>query len=107
MSLIARIDRTDPDPARHIPAHAWSAALWFFAKGEFDKTQIMNGFNMTTIASEGASADETQLDQLIAHYQGLTAQGKEEFHSTLESAGNLLELGYINTSTYMNLLGLS
>jgi hypothetical protein len=100
MTLIPRLDQTDPDPERHIPIHEWSAAMWFLAKGEFTKAQLVEAYTITV-------SDEVQLDQLITHYLGLPVSEQQEYHSTVESAGILLEAGQITVATYKSLLGMT
>lgn len=100
MALIDRIFHTDSDENRHISNHAWASALWFFSKGQVNRTQIVNAFNLTV-------DDQIQLDQLIAHFQGLTVEEKSEFHSNLESAGTLAEEGLISQTLYRSFLGLT
>ena len=78
MALINRLAQDDGYDS--ISSHTWSAALWLFAKGELTKSNIIAFFNLDLVN------DVPQLDQLIAHYQGLTVSLKAEFHSTLESA---------------------
>lgn len=104
MALIDRIARDQPFPANghagHIANHAWSAGLYFFAKGDITRNQLTAAFGLD-------ATDDPQLDQLVTFYQGLTAAQKSEFHSRAEAAGVLLEGGYISRSKYASLLGLS
>jgi hypothetical protein len=51
--------------------------------------------------------DEVQLDELQAHYVSLSANAKLSFHSDMEAAGMLLEVGLITKQQYGALLGLS
>ena len=99
MSLIDRIFHDDPDSTRNITNHAFSAALWFWAKGDITRSQVIAAFNMTT-------DDEVQLDQLQAHYESLSTQNKKSFHSDVEAAGILAESGLITKAVYRSLLGL-
>lgn len=100
MALIDRIFHDDPDTTRHISNHTWSAALYFWAKGEVTRAQVVTAFNLTT-------EDEVQLDQLIAFYQGLSTADKQEFHSRVEAAGVLAENGMITKTLYLQFLGMS
>ena len=99
MALINRLDHDEG--FKNIPNHGWSAAMWLFAKGNISKQNVMDSFEIDPVL------DEPQLDQLIAHYQGLSPEGKAEFHSTLEACGVLLELGLLTKAAYLNLLGMS
>lgn len=104
MALIDRIARDAPFPANghagHISNHAWSAALYFFAKSDITRNQLTAAFGLD-------ASDDAQLDQLVTFYQGLNAAGKSEFHSRVEAAGILLEGQYISRAKYASLLGLS
>lgn len=100
MALMDRIDGTDPDPNRRIAAHRWGAALWGIARGWWTKTQVENRFAMTV-------QDKVQFDQLIAHYQGLSAADKDKFFSDMESLNILLHHNDINRSQYLSLLGMT
>ena len=99
MALIDRIFHDDPDDTRHIANHAFSAALWFWAKGDVTRSQVIAAFNMTT-------EDEIQLDKLRTYYIGLSAEDKKAFHSDVEAAGILAESGLISKTKYKALLGL-
>jgi hypothetical protein len=99
MALIDRIDHsTDRDD--HISNHAFSAAIYFWAKGDITRAQVIAAF---TIAAE----EETQLDQLAAYYGTLSVPDKQEFHSRVEAAGILLEGGHITQAKYKSLLGMT
>lgn len=100
MALIDRLFHDDPDELRHISNHEWSAALWFWSKGQLTKDQIVSAFNLNT-------TDQIQLDQLVTHYNGLTSTQKMEFHSDVEAAGILAEGGRITKAMYRAFLGLS
>jgi len=101
MALIDRLAREEPEPANgYIANHAFSAALWFLSKGEVTRAQVVAGFGMS-------ASDQTQLDQLITFFGTLSAADKAEFHSRLESAGILLESGFITKTKYRQLLGLT
>ena len=100
MALIDRIFHDDEDDLRHIANHAFSAALWFWAKGDITRQNVVDTFNMT-------AGDETQLDQLATHYSGLSAGDKRAFHSDVEAAGILAEGGLITKAKYKSLLGLT
>ena len=100
MPLIDRIFRDDPDDTRNFSNHAFSAAMWFWAKGDLTRAQVIAAFNLTT-------QDEVQLDQLLVHYQGLSTQEKRAFHSDVEAAGILAEDGLITKAQYKALLGLT
>lgn len=100
MSLIDRLDHTDPDTSRHIGAHPWSSALHLFARGKRARQWVVDTFALT-------AADAVQLDQLITHYQALDAADKPMFRSDLESALILLESGYIARSDFATLLDLT
>lgn len=100
MALIDRIFHDDPDRTRHISNHKWSAALYFWAKGEFTRAEIVTMFSLT-------AEDEVQLDQLVAFYTGLSTAEKQEFHSRVESAGVLAETGEITKAKYVSLLGMT
>ncbi len=80
--------------------HAFSAALWYFAKGSITRADVVAAFDMTT-------DDEIQLDQISTHYAGLSAADKRAFHSDVEAAGILAEGEYITKAKYKTLLGLT
>jgi hypothetical protein len=100
MALIDRIFHDDVDSNRNVSNHAFSAAVWFWAKGDLTRAQVIAAFEMT-------AADEVQLDELETHYQSLTADQKLHFHSDLEGAGVLAEQGFITKTKYKALLGLT
>ena len=102
MALLDRIfrDNSDPDFQGYISNHAFSAAMWFFAKGDITRAQMIAAFNLS-------ATDEIQMDQLIAHYQGMSTQEKRSFHSDLEAAGVLAEQGLLSRNQYKSLLGLT
>lgn len=78
----------------------FTAAIWFWAKGEITRTQVINGLDLDT-------SDEAQLDQLSTHYQGLSADDKRAFHNDLEAATTLRFEGKINDSQFKSFLGLT
>ena len=100
MALIDRVFHDDPDSSRWLANHAFSAAIWFWAKGSLTRQNVIDAFSMT-------AADEVQLDQLQAHYVSLSANDKLAFHSDLEAAGILAEQGLISKAQYAALLGLT
>jgi hypothetical protein len=100
MPLIDRVFHDDPDPTRWVANHSFSATLWFWARGEVTRAQVISAFNMTT-------EDEVQLDELKAHYDGLPTNEKTRFHSDLEAAGVLAETGLITKTLYKSFLGLT
>ncbi len=105
MALIDRIFRdslegTDEDYDGYISTHAFSAAAWFWAKGSITRAQLTAALGLD-------ATDDAQLDELAAHYTGLTAEEKLSFHSDLEAAGILAESGLITRATYGSLLGLT
>jgi len=100
MALIDRIFHDDPDPDRHIANHAFSAAIWLWARGEITRAQVVTGLNMT-------AADEVQLDELQVFYEAQLANEKSAFHSTVEAAGILAENGLITKAFYRGLFTLS
>ena len=101
MALIDRVfrDNADSDFKDYIDIHEFSAALWFFAKGDFTRADVIVDLSLATV-------DEVQLDQLIAHYQGMSNQDKKTFHSDIESAGILAAKLKITRTKYKSLLGL-
>jgi hypothetical protein len=99
VALIDRIFR-DGDDTDAISNHAFSAAVYFWAKGDLTRAQVITAFGLT-------ATDEVQLDQLQAYYVGLSAEDKQEFHSRLEGAGILAEQGFITQAFYKGLLGLT
>jgi hypothetical protein len=100
MALIDRIFRDDVDPTRWIHNHEFSAAVWFWSKGEITRQDVINSFGLD-------ATDEIQLDELATHYGTLTADEKSEWHSDLEAAGILAESGRITKAKYKSLLGLT
>jgi hypothetical protein len=100
MALIDRIFHDDPDSTRSISNHAFSASVWFWAKGDITRAQVVSAFEMTT-------DDEIQLDELEAHYISLSVDDRRSFHSDLEGAGVLAEQGFITKVQYKSLLGLT
>ncbi len=98
MALINRLAHDEGYAS--IANHAFSAAVWFWARGEVTRSNVINAFNLD-------SEDEVQLDQLSTYYQNLPVEEKRMFHSNLEAAGILLEQELIDKSKYKSLLGLS
>jgi hypothetical protein len=98
MALIDRL--AHDDGVESIPNHQFSAAVYFWAKGDITRQNVIDGFNLS-------ATDETQLDQLSTFYTGLSAEDKQEFHSRMEAAGSLLETGRITKAFYRGLLGLT
>lgn len=100
MALIDRLARDDPQPPNeHIANHSWSAALYFLAKGDVTRAQVVTAFTLS-------ADDETQFDQITAFWGTQTAAQKAEWHSRVEAAGILLETGIISRAKYQSLLGL-
>lgn len=99
MALIDRLDHT-ADRDDHIANHSFSAAMYFWAKGEITQAQVIAAFNLQ-------AEDETQLDQLSTFYGTLSTEDKQEFHSRVEAAGILLETGLITQAKYKSLLGMT
>lgn len=100
MPLIDRIFHDDPDPDRNISNHAFSAAVWLWARGEITRANVVATFEMT-------AADEVQLDELQATYAALSVDERRTFYSTLEAAGILAEGGLITKGQYKTFLGLT
>ena len=101
MPLIDRIFHDDPDPVRNSFAnHAFSAAVWLWARGEITRADVVSSFDMT-------AEDEVQLDQLQAFYVAQSNLEKRTFHSTLEAAGILAEEGLITKTFYLGLFTLT
>lgn len=103
MALIDKIGRDEPYPPNgepHLSNHAFSAALWFWSKGDLTRAQVIAGAGLTP-------TDEVQLDQIIAFYNTLSNAEKGQFHNRVESAGILLEGGYITRAKYKSLLGMT
>jgi hypothetical protein len=80
--------------------HAFSAAVYLLAQGIATRAQVVNGLGLT-------ADDQVQLDQMAAHYAGLTNAKKDAFHGKLEALGVLLERGMISKAFYKNQLGLT
>ncbi len=99
MALIDRLDHRLQRGVR-ISNHFFSAAVYFWAKGEITRDQLIVGLSLTP-------EDEVQLDQLSTFYGGLSASDKREFHSKVEAAGVLLEGGLISQAKYKTLLGMT
>lgn len=98
---MALVDRLAHDPGvESIANHEFSAAMYFWAKGEITRQNVVNAFNLS-------ATDEIQLDELADYYTGLSTEDRQEFHSRLEAAGILLEGGHLTKSQYGNLLGLT
>lgn len=98
---MALIDRLAHDIGTEtIANHAFSAAMWFWSRGDVTRAQVIAAFALD-------ATDEVQLDQLSTHYQALTVDRKQEFHSDMEAAGVLLESGLITKAKYKSLLGLT
>lgn len=98
---MALIDRLAHDEGvASIPNHQFSGAVYFWAKGEITRQNVIDAFNLD-------ATDEVQLDQLSTYYTGLSDADKQEFHSRMEAAGSLLETGLITKTKYQNLLGLT
>lgn len=104
MSLIDRLDHTDPDNSRHIAIHTWSSALHLLAHGMLARQVLVDRFALTV-------DDQIQLDQLIAHYEALPGDeqngDKPMFRANLESCLNLLEGNLMDRSEFAAMLGLS
>lgn len=103
MALIDRLARDNPQPPAgvdHISNHAWSAAMWFLAKGEITQAQVISAFSLS-------AEDQIQFQQLVTFYGTLNATDKGQFHNRVESAGVLLEVEYITRAKYKTLLGMT
>lgn len=98
---MALIDRLAHDEGMaEIASHSFSAALWFWTKGDITRTNVVDAFALDV-------TDRVQLDQLQTHYVGLSATGKATFHSDIEAAGILLETRNITKAKYKSLMGLT
>jgi hypothetical protein len=103
MALIDKLARDEPHPPNGEPVianHAFSAAMWFLSKGDVTQAQVINDFGLTT-------EDQVQLQQIVTFIGTLNNAEKARFHSRLESAGILLEGGYIGRAKYRKLLGMT
>lgn len=80
--------------------HTFSAAGFLWATGKITRQNVIDGLGLEV-------SDEAQLDQLAAHYQGLSAEEKREFHGLLESVGDFLQLGLITKAQAKTLLGMT
>jgi hypothetical protein len=101
MALVDRLTRLQPEPAEgYISNHAFSAGVYLWGQSIITRAQVVNGLGLTP-------TDEVQLDQMKAHYDGLTNAKKDAFHGKLEALGILLELAYITPAFYKTQLGLS
>ena len=98
MTLIDRLAQDEGVAPIH--GHTFSAALWFLGRGRSTRANIVNAFNLD-------ATDQVQLDKLITHFQGLTQQEKDFFHSDLEAALVLLQEGIITKAQFKNLLGMT
>lgn len=100
MALVDRLAHDGgPDATNRIANHSFSAAVYFWAKGDITRQNVIDAFNLDT-------TDEIQLDELSTFYTELSIEDKQEFHSRLEGAGILLESGLITKTKYKSLLGL-
>ncbi len=98
---MALIDRLAHDvAAERISNHAFSAAMYFWAKGDITRQNVIDAFNLD-------ATDEIQLDELSTFYTGLSTDDKQEFHSRVEAAGILLEGRHLTKTQYKNLLGMT
>lgn len=95
MALVDRIG-----PSGDISSHAFSAGIYLVSRGLVTRQQFVTRFGLSP-------EDETQLDQLVTHYNGLNAENKAAFHGKFESLNILREEEYINLTEYKNLLGLT
>lgn len=102
MALIDRVFRDNPDPdyAGYITNHSFSGAVWFWAKGDFTRAQLVASFGFD-------ASDDAQLDDLQTHYISLSATDRLAFHSDLEAASALAEQGRITRTQYKVLLGMT
>ncbi|MHA2279805.1 MAG: hypothetical protein ACXAC5_02815 [Promethearchaeota archaeon] len=82
-----------------VASWTFSAAMWFWAKGDFTRAQVITGLGLET-------SDEAQLDQLKTNYQALTSEEQKAFLSDLLAASILASEGKINKTQFQNLLNL-
>ena len=100
MALIDRIAQTHPDQTKHLAAHTMSAVLYLYSIGSATRAQIISGLGLDT-------EDEPQLDMVLTHIDGLTANQKLAFHGKIEALNILLQEGLITKAQYKNLLDIT
>ncbi len=102
MALIDRIARDQPDPRGEVglPGHVFSSAVYFWAKGDITRQNVIDGFNLD-------ATDEIQLDQLQTHYLSLPPNDRRAFLSDFWGATMLLDAGKITKAQFASLMGLS
>ncbi len=101
MALIERLMHTDPDAARHIPVHAFFAAMAEINSGNLTAAQVKSFLNTT-------AADDLELDALIAGVSGGIA-AREQYINGIHAVFILSEIdapGYDSEAAVRTRLGL-
>lgn len=74
-------------PIERLPAHQFSDSLYFWARGDITRNDVISMWNLQT-------SDEAQLDEMAAAYNGKgTALAKLDYMFTLEKILRLYEIG--------------
>jgi len=102
MALIDRLDRSvdHTQGPSSISLHAWPAALRQLSKGAFTRAQVVSAFGMS-------EEDEVQLDQVIAHFLGLSVEDRASWLDDQHDLALLWSAGVISRGTYLTKLGMS
>lgn len=77
----------------------FSAGLWFWAKGDITRQNVIDGLGLDV-------SDEVQLDLLAANYLARSTEDRQIFFSDLEAAILLARNALITKSKFLDLLGL-
>ncbi len=101
MGLLGRLAHdTDIDPDTYIPNHGFSAVVWLMVRGKINANQVETLLKLDT-------KEMTQMAEINSHFNSLTVNEKIGWHGDIESAGMLLELGWISKSNYKTLVGIT
>jgi hypothetical protein len=92
MALLDRIFR-DGDTAFFRANHFMAAGMYVVARGEFTLQQFKNAMNLE-------ASDDAQLNELVAHYQALSATEQERFFPDWTAWTILAEHGAVTRAMF-------
>lgn len=106
MGLVDRIAQDDERGDGHsLAAHRVSAALALYALGAIGNRATARARIIERLGLE--AQDEAQLDAVLNHIDGLTANQKLAFHGKIEAANILLQTGDITKAEFRAILGIN
>jgi hypothetical protein len=98
MAFIDRLDRANPD--KSISFHELTAGMRKVQVGDWTVAEFKTRFNLD-------ASDDAQVDQLVAHFQALSAEDKKTFGFDVEANGVLWERERQTKAEFIAALGMT